>query len=251
MAAKQPQQELHENLVVLLQHLFHQKFCPAEEIDAQKRAHIMPVYFYGWLDKHMNMMNAEEECAAAGVSLDTWHVLEEIVNSGVAVERTFQVWYTVVLAHRPQPKVDLERCTVTMQLHYADGTITPIQVMLDRRLIEGPGFTDGLIAAQLTRHMQAFISEILESGLDGLRKKGKNYRGGTPEDPFEVMMGLMLKHMIPKLQPEYRQPVEDYVRYAQAILRPVVPPEMIAHFEREKAKSEPQPEGPARGGWDV
>ena len=248
MAANQgPQQDRDEQIVLLMQYLYHERFVKEENVPEDKVGFVMPAYFFGWLDKHMNLMNGEEICAAVGVPVEIWTFIKDLVDSGCAVERLHQVWFTIALGMRPQPKTKLERVHLLMLMTWADGTIYPVQVFATQDMLDGPGFNDGLVAAIVAKNTQSFTESIIEHGLDGLHARGKNYRGGTPEDPFDVVMDLMLKHLIPNVRPDLRRLCEDYVRPFQGIVRPVLPPEVRAALDYRKQQFREERETSERG----
>ncbi len=242
------QDEQVKHVTLLLRHLFHDKFWEDEEIGEDKKGWVLPAYFYGWLDAHMNLMNGDEECAVAQVPGPIWTFLGEVVQGGLAPERLAQLWYNVILSTRPEPRYPLKSLVLNLLLTWADGRISPIQIFADREILEeGIIFNDAVVAGLLTTRTGTMREAILTHGLDGLHDQSQNYRGTTEEDPFNVMMGLLLQHCIPMLRPELKEPVKDYARLAQGIIRPVIPP-----GAREKLAQQPRVEpGTAQGGWET
>jgi hypothetical protein len=251
-----PQQVRDEATVLLLRSLFHGKFCPDEKVEDDAKGLVLPTYFCGWLDHNMPLMDPATECEAAGVGTDVWEFVRSVLDSGVAVERFAKIWYVVCLGHRPTPKHALEKIVLNMVLHWSDGVIIPIQVFVSAVMLEeGQKFNDGVVASIVSKNCLAFTQAVVTQGLDGMHDGGKNYRGDTPEDPFEVMMGLLIKLGIPKVRPELQKPVEDYMRLAQGMIRPVIPPEVMAALEAKKRQWQAQRRrqgqiDQVRGGWD-
>ena len=250
-APPNPQQERDEHTVKLLKYLFHEKFVPEEKIAPANAGFVMPLYFFGWLDKHMALMNGEEICAALEISYDIWVFVREVVESGTAIERMHQVWYNVSLGNRPQAKHKLEKMNLVMLLTWADGTILPVQVFVSQEMLsDGLSFTDGHIASLIAKNSQQFTQAVIQDGLDGLHDRGKNYRGATQEDPFEVCMGLLISPIkYNTLREDLKPCVEMYARLLQGIVRPVLPPEIKAAIEAQKRQAGNP--GKALGGWDA
>lgn len=247
---KNPQQDRDEQTVKLLQHMFHDMFCEDEEIPDEKKGFVMPAYFFGWLDKQMNLSNPDEICQAAGVDRAIWDFIGDLISSNLAPERIAQVWYAIVLGRRPEPKHRLRSVNLVMLLTYEDGHVHPGQIFITQEMLEGSArFTDGIVASQVAKNCNSFVQTIVEHGLDNLHDNSRDYRGCTPEDPYEVLMGGILKLVLPQVRAELKDPVEWYMRLAQGIIRPVIPPELRAAIEARKREF--LKPGKAHGGWDV
>jgi hypothetical protein len=246
-----PQQARDESVVKLLAHVFHGRFVRDANVPQAQKGHVAPAYFCGWLDEHASEFDPEEVCREAGVDVEIWQFVRQMLESGMAPERLSQVWYAIVLSDRPLPKYPLDRINLVMLLTWADGSVMPVQVVVSREMMDqGPGFNDGLVASIVSKNVVAFRDAIVDDGLDGLHDKPTtvNYRGSTPEDPFDVFMGLLVK-FIPQLRPELQKPVRDYKLLAQGIIRPVLPPAVMQALEAKKRQW--QNKGRAAGGWDV
>lgn len=242
---KNPQQERDEQLCKLMFHLFHNKFCPAENIPQEQKGHVMPVYFMGWMDNQLDLLDPATECEAAQVDYSAWEFLSEMVRGGVGPERLTGIWPNVTLGDRPIPQHKLKSVTWNLILQYEDGTIFPAQIHASQEMLDGPGFADSTVAMILTSRFKEFIEPLVDMGLDGLHDRGESYGG---DYPFEVLMGAMLQ-VIPQLKPELHAHLKGYMRLCQAMLRPPIPPEVRAAMEAKKRQAANP--GKALGGWDA
>jgi hypothetical protein len=250
------QDQKNQNTVKLLRHLFR-AFLKYENINVEKSGEILPVYFYGWVAKYMAGANGFEECQTAEVHEETWHRLLEIINGGLAPERLNGLWFAICLGDRPRPKHSIKRIKLSCLIIWEDGKISPMQSIVDDIMLPVPcGFEDGLVCTILRQSVESFVRNIVEKGLDGIHDNQdcKNYRGTTPEDPFDVTMGLILTG-ISKLRPDLKKPVEDWMRLLQGLSRMPIPAATLAHFQAQRAKrlqdTFKMVRGPARGGFDV
>lgn len=239
-------QERSDNIVKLLRVLFHEDFCPDNDIAPHQKVGVLPAYFCGWLDKHMNIRTGENECDKAGVPHETWGFVQNMLGSGIAVEQLVSVWYTIVLADRPKPLHPLKSIQTLVLLTWNDGTISPINAFATNEMLQTPDncFTDDLVAQIINNNARALVQKTAESPLDALHDGASSIRfsASEPEDPYDVFMGIILK-AIPQLKPTIREPVKNYMRLCQAIIRPVVPAAVLRQFQSRQAK-------PATGGWD-
>jgi hypothetical protein len=242
-----------ERAVHLLRHLFHTEFCVEEDVPQDKKIDVEPFYFCGWLDKHMGMMDGEAACEIAKVPYSTWDFVRAMVDKGTAPEALFQVWYSIVLSDRPDPAHKLTSINIVTNLTYADGTISTTQAFMTRDMLEGPDFNDNIVASIMRSNMRAMLVSMMKLGLDGLYEKSKEniFTSPEPEDPFDVMMGLMIKHLVPQLKPALQPAVKTYVRLAQQLIRPVLPPEVVAQLRARAEKNKGKEAGKPRGGWDA
>jgi hypothetical protein len=245
-----PQQQRDEGAVKLMRHMFHDRFCQEENVEAKKKGFVAPVYFFGWLDKWMGMLDAGEICEHVGVDRAIWDFVKEVLDGGMAIERFNQVWYNIVLGDRAEPKHKLATANFVMLLTWEDGTRMPIQVFVSSEMLEqGGNFTDGHIACLVSKNTMKFTEILVEQGMDALHDQGKNYRGNTPEDPFEVCMGLMISPIkFNTLREDLKPCCELYARMFQAIMRPMIPPEVKLQIERQRRQA--QNPKKALGGWD-
>lgn len=237
-----------EECVKLLRRFFHVHYCPDTDIAQAQKPQVLPAYFCGWCDKHMVLLDADAECEAAEVPRDTWEYLTDLFASGVAPERIQSIWYLICLSDRPKPGHDLKAINVFAMLTWADGTISPVQAYMTGEMIQTPGqgFTDDLVAQIISGNARALVEQIASEPLDVQHDKASavRYRSAAPEDAYEVMMGLIMSN-IPKLKPELQDPVRNYMRLAQAIIRPVVPAQAYRAFKARGGQDKK-----LTGGWD-
>lgn len=257
-----PKRSRDEKLVLLLRHLFHGKFCEAENVPPEKRAEILPAFFCGWLDANTNLMDPHEECEAAGVEADTWEHMSNVIASGAAPEAMFGVWYSICMPAR-ETKHELHDINVVVNLTWSDKTISTLQAFVSREMFENDeGFTDHIVAGILRNNMRALLDRMVAEGLDKLHdesQKANTFTSVAPEDPFEVLMGWIIKHMlrgepIPpghKLKPELVKPVENYMRLAQQCIRMPIPKHIVDGFKARQRQLEGKEAGKPRGGWDA
>lgn len=223
--------------------------------------------FCVWLVKRMDLVSLNDrdnECDDVGIDVQTWEFVKTTLDLGTALSHFGPIWPAIIFGDRENPKHALDRVTSVILFTFKDGTILPSSTTMAAELtIEGM-FTDASVGIMLQNNLQQQVSKLMESGIDKLHDLGGNYRGTTPEDPFEVMMGLLLKHCIPNIRPELQRIVLDYTRLFQGIVRPVFSPEAKAAFAKEKAayladkarkEGKAPPEDPKerkerpRGGW--
>src|SRR4051794_17054315 len=98
---EKPQSDRDLKVVKLLSYLFHGPYVEEMNIPPDKKGYVMPAHFCGWIDSRMELLDAPEICEKAGVETDIWFFVRELLASGVAPERIYQVWYTIVLGDRP------------------------------------------------------------------------------------------------------------------------------------------------------
>lgn len=242
-----------ERAVVLLRHLFHNKFCVLDNIPPERKIDVLPVYFCGWLDKHMSEMEAEVECTAAGVPVMTWVNVREMLDRGTAPEALFSVWYAIVLSDRPDPVHALKLINIIVNFTYEDGTISTTQAVMSREMIEGPGFNDNVVASMLRSNMRAMLEAMMRQGLDKLHDQGARnvFVSVEPEDPLEVLLGGVVKLVIPKIKPALQAPVMLYVKFIEQLIRPKLSPEAAAQVKARQQKAQDERTGKPRGGWDA
>lgn len=252
-------QDRDENAVKLLRVLFHDVFCPAEDIPDEKKPTVLPVYFYGWLDKHWIELDQEELSTKAGTEADTWHFVRQVIDSGTAPEATNGIWYTIILAGKPKPDVEVASINVVCNVTFADKSISTTQGFVCREMFTGPGFDDALFITVARNVMKQVLESMMTSGLAGLHKEAEKnqFTSQHPNDPFEVLMGWVIKHMIRsepipgKLDPLLVKPVETYMRLAQQCIRPPIPEHIISSFKARQVQAEAKERGKVRGGWNV
>ena len=114
------------------------------------------------------------------------------------------------------------------------------------------GFNDALTAAIMAHNFRTLLGMVVENGLDKLHDASQEYRftSPAPEDPYDVTMGLILKH-IPQLKPELQEPVKNFMRLAQQCIRPPVPKHIVEAYAARKKQSEAKASGKPTGGWNT
>jgi hypothetical protein len=249
-----PKKSRDEEALKLLRWLFN-RFCDEEKVAPPMRAMVEPAYFCGWLDQELILVDAQETCERADVDYSVWQFLREVLDGGMAPERLRGVWYNVCMGDRPLPKVRLEKFTLTLCLHFADGTIMPTQIMVHEDMTDQPGFNDGLAASILQSRFPSLLQMIAEVGLDGLYARGDNFRGKTPEDPLDVLTGTVIK-VLPQLAPEYHPYLRRYLQFLHSFCNPQLDEHaqkaLREHKRRLTAAQQPPPPpaGPT-GGFEV
>lgn len=246
-----PHQELSENAVKLLAHIFHKMFCPSDpQITPQNKYSVLPVYFLSWLHNNLPLLDPAELCTAAGVDYTVWEFVKDLVESPVGVERLMPVWHPICLADRPPNKCTLNSFTFTLQLNFDDGRIQPIQCHVTRDMLDdGEKLDDKTVAMIMTRNVQQMIEPIIATGLDAQHENAEDYGG---EHPFNVLMGSFLK-IIPQLDPSLHVHLKKYMRLCQFVIQPPIPPDVKAAIARRVERNRAQAAGtapPARGGFD-
>jgi hypothetical protein len=238
-------------LIRLLAYLFHFRFCVEEKIAPDQRPHVLPVYFLGWLDQHAHAVDPDEVCQKAEVPRESWDFLREhVLDNAAGVERVTPYWWFIALSGRPDPKHKLRHLTLTAIYTFEDGSVYPVQTFAHRDMMSSGSFDDATVVTLVALRWRDLVSDFIARGTDFVHdERAADHRGGAPEDPFEVVMGLMLKYLIPQVKPELRPFCEKYMRLFQGIVRPVIPPGARQQLEEQKRLRE-QP-GPARGGWDA
>lgn len=246
-----PQQQRDENAVKLFRRLFHTEFCEAENIQQPEKPEVLPGFFYSWLDKEMPTMDQEEICRDAGVDEETWHFVRQLLDSGTAVEATRSIWYLIVLGDRPDPKAELRTINIMFNLTFSDGTISTSQGFISREMLDGPGFNDAMTITVLANTTRQLIEKVAAAPIDELHQQAQKnvFTSSAPEDPFEVMMGVFLKHMLPNIKPEMQKACENYMRLAQQCIRPPIPAHILSAFKQRQEADKAKALGKPRGGW--
>ncbi len=251
-----------ENLVRLFGHLFHEHFCAAENIPPQKKMHVLAAFFCGWCDRNMLLMDAEDVCAKADVPAETWEHARTLIEGGTAPESLYGVWYSIVLSDRPPPERTVTSINMVTNLTYSDGTISTTCSFISREMFDNDaGFSDHIVAGILRNSARQMLDKMMEEGVDGLWKEAQKnkFTSPEPEDPFEVLMGWIIKHLVGgepvppghKLKPALRDPVMRYMRLAQQCIRPPIPKQVIDAFKARQRQAEAKEQGKPRGGWDA
>lgn len=238
----------------IFQYLFQHVFCPENDVPPDKAAQVSPGYFLGWMRTKVGLLDSSEALEKTKLSQEAWDNAWQLIDSPDGAQWLLRWWYFICLGDRPAPKNELHAVQAVMLLTYTDGTIVPISSFVSREtLVRDMAITDGHVASVLNNHVHdVFIGSIVEQGLDKLHAEGKNYRGKTPLDPYEVFCGLVLQAIKDgvaggKLSPEYLEAVMAYFRLAQSLIRPPMPPHIKAAIRTVKQKGE----AVQKGGWDI
>lgn len=252
MDFQQPFTPTSEQIVKLLSLLFHQHFCLEEKVEGCKKAAVLPAYFFGWLDSHLDMFSTDQRQVMTerlGVPFEVWNAVSDLIASGLAVERLGPLWYAVVLDDRDPPRHALAALDVVILLRWHDGTVSKFQSHVEDAMIGPAGFTDAAAVMVAGSAIVAAVQALAEEGVDGFYARGQDLRGATIEDPYEVFMGLVLK-CLPQLHSDLRAPVGRYLNLVQQLLRMPVPKYVLAQIQTLKDKNFPA-RGPVTGGFDV
>lgn len=242
--------------IKLFAHLFNAHFCPAFNVPpADKWRAVGPASFLNWLSQVGDTIDREVACAAAGVPDATFDFVREVADSPKGADAISMAWFAVCLADRPPPPVPVVSVSAAYVVTFADKTVVVRQGFYHKDMNpDQPALSDADVAT-----VAKSLASQAHAGLVGgpLAAAHAEARGGdafsttAAEDPFEVMMGLMIKHLIPMVKPELQRPVLTHVRLAQQLIRPPVPKVVVSTIANEHAKSAAASgESRARGGWD-
>jgi hypothetical protein len=245
-----------QDLVKLLRFVFTALFCEDEDIPPQRRGTVLPVFFCGWVDSFLSHTSVDDElsyCERAEVPAETWEAMATLIRSGSAPEQLQAVWYLICLSHNTVPKYPVDAICMTLIIKWADGTIWPIVANCPKELaiVASPDsdavMNEALAMSLLANQLPGLYETILTTGFDAAHDHKNIYRRAkTPEDPIEVMFGLVLQQ-INNLRPELRQPVLNAMRLAQGMLLPPITPEARARIEQLRQQAQDK----RHGGFDV
>lgn len=244
----------NEAVVALFVHLFHDVFSPEFQVSEAAKPTVAPAIFFGWAHKFFETaydpLPLQE---AAKTTPEAWATAVDLVNGGGAVEAMRQVWFQIVLARRPKPTRELHSINVMVGLTWSDKTLGLMQMFISKEMISGAKpFDDALATALIDYNARQLVTRIAASGLDAQYTEAAKTRvtGPEPEDPFEVCMGLLLK-FIPQLKPALQEPVKNYMRFAQQMIRPPIPASIIQQYQAELRRAEAADAGRPAGGWNI
>jgi hypothetical protein len=238
-----------DQAVRLLGHLFHRHFCPAKEIAKDRKAYVPPAPVIEWCADNFVLLDGPTECEAAGVPAAAWDGLKSLIANR-AYEPVLRNWGAITLGDRPPPRHAIGKLSLSLVLHYADGTICPMSCFLAP---EGPEpVTDGNLCDVVSVNTGLIRDTIVQQGVDGTHDKAEAelcFVSDDPADadPYEVAMGLILKQ-IPSLKPSLRRPVRNYMLLFQSLVRPLGADKGgVPLADVVRVDSQPKP---AAGGWD-
>jgi hypothetical protein len=239
-----PNQARDEEVARLLRHFFDM-FCDAENVPAAMRPAVVPSYFLGWLDSHVALHDKFTVCHDLSIDADIWDfVVHELLPNAAGVEMIAGIWPHITMSDRPPSQHRLRSLHLISLYTWDDGVIFPMSINITQEMVQQTQpFNDAIIGTVLTTRCREFIEVLIRYGLDGMHDMGRHYGG---DQPFEIMMGCLLK-IIPQLKPEWQASVRDYMRLCQALIRPPIPPELVAMLKAKQQQGD-QP-GPIVGGW--
>lgn len=252
----------HEDAVLnLMKYLFHEVLCVACEVPAARKYEIRPTFLYGWLQSDpagYASLDKEEVIKASNSTEAAWEELHTAIDDGSCFERYRASWHMVTMSDRPALEHQIGSVTVNLVIRWKDGVVGNLQSHMPAELLLNVrDFSDGLVAALTTRNVEKLVDTVSSAGLDALHGQSLDLRGSTPEDPYEVMMGLIVRMLRggkldgQELRADLRPGVEVNMRTAQSLMRPVVPPELLKRILQEAKPTPPAKEGQVHGGWKL
>lgn len=248
-----PKMDRDEAAVTLFRHLFHDRFCLAEEITQAKKGQVLLSYFLGWLQSQSGLFDVGDILEKSGVDASVWDFIWTVIGSGSAVESLMPVWYAICLSDRPDPSHDLAAVHAVLLITWKDGRVMPLSSHVSQDLL-APSLklNDGLVANIIRRTvLSLFVGNVVEHGLDTLHDQSRDYRGTTAVDPYEYLAGLVAKNLAGDSIPEaYRKPVADVWRLLQALFRPPIDPAIRAQIEAQRRRAAGPGGSAVTGGWD-
>jgi hypothetical protein len=246
-----------KRIVRLLTFIFHNHFAEMAEIAPDKRLFVTPGQFFDWLDSNRYLFDAEELVEGFNkinpdgkVDHDDLEYAIELAGSGQAPAAIGPLWYEILLGDRPPLKHEVETINMFMLVSWKDGTVSPLQTVLTRKMVEDQGgaMSDGTAAALAVGFMVGtYINEIASNGLDSLHDAGYDLSppAGTP-DPYHVMCGAVVNVLGQLSQPELARRVRECLVLSQRLLRP--PTEAWQVAGQPPAAVPPKGNGPESGG---
>lgn len=246
----------------LLVHLFHNEFCVRDDISQEHKHMVLRSYFCNWLDAYMSELDPETACEQAHVPLAAWKRVDDIVSGTVGPETIEPSWYNIVLADRPPLQHQIKTVSMSVLITYQDGTMAPLQNFTTKEMLQGQDFSDALLASIISDVAKQLVKMVVSQGSDGLHNAASQiaFTSAEPEDPYEVMMGIILKYVIPKAKPTLQQPITNYMRLFQQLVRPVLAQQMKDKYAAKMqemltkqlaAFDAPDKNKPASGGWNA
>ena len=250
-----------EDVLALLRVIFHDEFCKTEQVSEAQKVMILPAYFYGWLDSNANSLEidcyAESLCEKAGVEYETWHNLMEIVSGGLAVEKLANLWYAIVLSTRPDTGLKITSINIVMNVTFEDKSISTTQALVTQEMIGATKMDDAATFTTLKQLLDNIMTSTVVTGVAGLHAEAQRNVFVSPaqEDPYDVIMGFILKHLIQghpcdgKLKPELVAPVVNYFNLIRQMIRPKLAANVMSEYRRREAAKNSEIKSPT-GGWN-
>lgn len=242
-----PSPERDGETMKLVRHFF-KMMCAEENTPPEEAVHYLPEYFLHWVRGKLPALDREAVLAAVPAKPVAWAFLTEMAEGLGGALQLLPLWPMVTLAHRGDPRHKVRRVHSVLLVTWEDGRVFPLSINLDAELLVGGALNDAFVAAQLHQHYKGVRAQIAEEGLDALHDKHGKDMGG--DYPFEVLMGAFLK-IIPQLKPELHEHLKGYLRLAQAIIAPPIPPQARAAIDRVRAAAGlPASQPRLQGGFD-
>lgn len=253
-----------ERAVHLLQAIFHGPFCELDEIPPGRKHQVLARHFFRWLDANMMTLDQDALMAEAKVDAEIWYFVRQLAENPAAVEMTAALWPCVVLRGRPKSPAPVASVNVVCNITFADGTISTTQGFASADMLT-PGQAaaladDDVVVPIALNNLKAVGDAVMEAGLARLHAQAQVNVFGSPEpeDPYDVLMGFLLKLVrgepLPAgaaLKPALRRPAETYLALIRQMVRPLVPAHVMAGFRQRQAAAAAAEKGEVRGGWNL
>jgi hypothetical protein len=258
-----------ERIVHLLRRMFHVHFCDKESVPQEMKPKVEPFYFCGWLDRHLGEYDQVTECDAAKVPHKTWDIVKTMCDRGMMPEQIYPVWYAIVLSDRGEPKNPVKDVNIVLNVTYQDGTIATTQAFMSQEMLgEGSKFNDAVLFSMIRSNITGILQSMAALGIDAMHAQSAadNTFTHPTQDPYDLMMGFLVKFLLKgepfpqsqdgtpaayKMEPNLHKAVTTYVRLAQQLIRPKLPPHAVAAIKRKQMLSQAESAGKPRGGWDA
>lgn len=256
MDFSQPSPERDRQVTLALTHFFD-AYCKDEEVPDVHRHVINPEAFLGWLQGHVVSIDTDEMQTRLKLHPEVFTYIEALSHSPSAVQALAPVWNAIVTATRAMPKRTLASTKLLYMLEWDDGTILPVMIHTPVEIVEGQGFTDGIVCTLLANQVKQLVNMVLTDGLDGLYAKFGDNHGG--DGPFVELMKGIVRQVIPGRREDghpHSEPMKafmgKYMRLIHACIKPPVPPNVQQLIDERRAKkaAEAKP-GELVGGFDA
>lgn len=245
-------------LIRLLQTLFSAHFCPAVELADDQRGRVDPETFYAWLNAHWGDFDPEAVSDKAGTGPESWDLVREMLNRGIAAAATREAWFSITLGGRPAPPSPVYSINLLCNVTFEDGVVYTTKAFVSKELYAGPEMDDVVAFTVLRDLARRLLAVTSGTGLAGMHAEAavRPFRADHPNDPFDVLTGWVVEHMIRgkpvpgRLDPALVQPVATFLALARECIRPDIPPEAVAAYKQRQAQEAAKAAGSVRGGWN-
>lgn len=245
------------HIIKLLRHLFHNCYCPAQDVPENAKHEEELVNLCSWLDDRMDTLGGEAICQELDLPYETWEYLTALVAKRHVADALRPVWFTICLSERLAPDANVRRLVVSILTTFDDGRMSINQGMLSQEMIAhySPRFDDQTLFTGVYNNLLVpLLAGIVKDGIDGMHAKAEQNKFTSDvimeADPFDVLMGA-ISHIIPQLKPEYRTAVRNYANLFHQIVRPPLPDHLLHALKRKQKLEQAAEEGKTHGGWDV